>query len=232
MKMKNLICITITLLISTGILFAADGDFENLKAKRSYCVGLDIGSNFSGGDWDLDIEQLINGIRDAYTGKEWKVEKDEMMRVINEYRTELREIQMKKQKEAGEKNQAEGQKFLEENAKKDGIKVTDSGLQYEVLVEGTGVSPAETDKVKVHYRGTLIDGTEFDSSYAREEPVVFGVNQVIPGWTEGLQLMKTGAKWRLFIPSDLAYGSRGAGQSIGPNSTLIFDVELLDIVKE
>ncbi|HPQ41550.1 MAG TPA: FKBP-type peptidyl-prolyl cis-trans isomerase [bacterium] len=232
MKLINLICLTMVLVLSTGVIFAADGDFENLKAKRSYCVGLDIGSNFSQGDWDLDIEQLINGIRDAYTGTDWKVEKDEMMRVINEYRTELRETQMKKKQEAAETNKEEGEKFLKENAEKKGVKVTESGLQYEILTEGTGATPKATDQVKVHYRGTLIDGTEFDSSYSRGEPVTFGVDKVIPGWTEALQLMKEGAKWRLYIPSDLAYGNRGAGQSIGPNATLIFDVELLEIVKE
>ena len=133
-------------------------------------------------------------------------------------------------KEQGEKNETQGKKFLEENKKKEGWKTTASGLQYKVLKEGKGAAPKETDTVKVNYRGTTIDGTEFDSSYKRGQPATFPVNRVIKGWTEALQLMKPGAKYQLAIPSDLAYGERGAGSDIGPNSTLLFDVELLEIV--
>jgi len=141
----------------------------------------------------------------------------------------MMEKQIAASKEAAEKNKAEGEKFLEENKKKDGVKTTASGLQYKVIKEGSGASPKETDTVVTNYRGTLIDGTEFDSSYKRNEPASFPVNRVIKGWTEALQLMKPGAKYQLFIPSSLAYGERGAGQTIGPTATLIFDVELLSI---
>src|SRR5881394_629143 len=139
----------------------------------------------------------------------------------------MMEKQIAASKEAAEKNKAEGEKFLEENKKKDGVKTTASGLQYKVLKEGSGPSPKETDTVVTNYRGTLIDGTEFDSSYKRNEPATFPVNRVIKGWTEALQLMKPGGKYKLFIPSNLAYGPGGAGGDIGPNATLIFEVELL-----
>src|SRR5881394_3707165 len=141
----------------------------------------------------------------------------------------MMEKQIAASKEAAEKNKAEGEKFLEENKKKDGVKTTASGLQYKVLTEGSGAAPKETDTVVTNYRGTLIDRTEFDSSYKRGEPATFPVNRVIKGWTEALQLMKPGAKYKLLIPSNLAYGAGGAGQDIGPNSTLIFEVELLSV---
>jgi FKBP-type peptidyl-prolyl cis-trans isomerase FkpA len=143
----------------------------------------------------------------------------------------LQASQQAKQKEAAEKNKAEGEKFLADNAKKPGVKVTASGLQYQVIKEGTGAKPAATDQVSVHYTGTLIDGTKFDSSYDRNEPAKFALNGVIPGWGEALQLMKVGSKYKLFIPSNLAYGDRGTPGPIGPNAALIFDVELLEIVK-
>ena len=146
-----------------------------------------------------------------------------------EFEQNLRTKMDSKKKEAGDKNTKEGKAFLEANAKKPGVKVLPSGLQYKVITEGSGTSPKATDVVKTHYRGTLINGKEFDSSYARKEPAEFPVNGVIKGWTEALQLMKPGAKWQLFIPSDLAYGPQGAGADIGPNATLIFEVELLSV---
>ena len=155
--------------------------------------------------------------------------KEERDKTLQAFQKEMMEKQIAASKEAAEKNKAEGEKFLAENKTKDGVKTTASGLQYKVLKEGSGASPKETDTVVTNYRGTLIDGTEFDSSYKRNEPASFPVNRVIKGWTEALQLMKPGAKYQLFIPSSLAYGERGAGQLIGPNATLIFEVELLSI---
>ena len=158
-------------------------------------------------------------------GEETKMTSDEARTFVQGYFQKIAKAE-------GEKNKKEGEKFLADNKTKDGIKVTDSGLQYEVLKEGTGPKPKATDKVKVDYTGKLLDGTVFDSSVERGKPATFGVNQVIPGWTEALQMMPVGSKWRIFIPSDLAYGPRGAGKDIGPNSTLIFDVELLGIVTD
>jgi len=153
----------------------------------------------------------------------------EMGEMLNLYRKEAQAAQQKVKAEQGEKNMQEGPKFLEENKTKEGVVVLPSGLQYKVLTEGTGKSPKATDKVKVHYKGTLINGKEFDSSYKRGTPAEFPVNGVIKGWTEALQLMKEGSKWMLYLPSDLAYGPRGAGGDIGPNATLIFEVELLEV---
>jgi FKBP-type peptidyl-prolyl cis-trans isomerase FklB len=155
--------------------------------------------------------------------------KEDREKTLQAFQKEMMEKQIAASKEAATKNAGEGEKFLAENKKKDGVKTTASGLQYKVLKEGSGASPKETDTVVTNYKGTLLDGTEFDSSYKRNEPASFPVNRVIKGWTEALQLMKPGAKYQLFIPASLAYGERGAGQLIGPNATLIFEVELLSI---
>tara|TARA_Y100000766_G_C18893273_1_gene599627 strand:- start:1818 stop:2333 length:516 start_codon:yes stop_codon:yes gene_type:complete len=166
-------------------------------------------------------------INDALAGKESRLKPEEMQEAMMNMRKKM--VEERKQK--AEENKTSGAKYLEENKAKEGVKVTESGLQYKVLKEGEGAQPKESDTVKVHYKGTLIDGTEFDSSYSRNEPAEFGVGQVIRGWVEGLQLMKVGSKYQFFIPSDLAYGPQGR-PSIPPNSVLIFEVELLDIVKE
>ena len=152
-----------------------------------------------------------------------------MKATMANFQKKAKELYDKQRQEAGEKNKVDGEAFLKENAKKEGVVSTASGLQYKVLIQGTGPIPKATDMVKVHYRGTLIDGTEFDSSFKRGQPAVFALNRVIPAWTEGVQLMKAGAKYMFFAPANLAYGERGAGQNIGPNSTLIFEVELLGI---
>jgi FKBP-type peptidyl-prolyl cis-trans isomerase FklB len=152
-----------------------------------------------------------------------------VQQVMQDFQKKMMAKQMAAREEGLGKNKAEGEKFLADNKKKEGIKTTASGLQYKVITAGTGKTPKATDTVKTHYRGTLINGTEFDSSYKRGEPAEFPVNGVIKGWTEALQLMKEGAKWQLFIPSELAYGERGAGRDIGPNSTLIFDIELISV---
>lgn len=202
---------------------------KDQKDKASYSIGYDIGSTFKKQNIELNTDALFAGLKEALAGKEATMSKEEREKTLETFQKEMMEKQVAASKEAATKNQAEGEKFLAENKKKDGIKTTASGLQYKVLKEGTGPTPKETDTVVTNYRGTLIDGTEFDSSYKRNEPASFPVNRVIKGWTEALQLMKVGSKYQLFIPAALAYGERGAGRDIGPNSTLIFDVELLSI---
>jgi FKBP-type peptidyl-prolyl cis-trans isomerase FklB len=193
---------------------------------------MDIGSNFKRQDLEIDPKLLAAGLADALSGKTQMTEA-EAKQVITEFRTQMMAKMETKQKEAGDKSLKEGEKFLADNAKKEGVKTTASGLQYKVLKTGKadGKTPKASDSVKVHYHGTLLDGTVFDSSVQRGEPATFGVGEVIPGWTEVLQLMKEGDKWQVYIPSKLAYGARGAPPQIAPNSTLIFDVELLSIEK-
>ena len=190
----------------------------------SYALGLGIGQQLKNMRIDdFCIDDFAQSIKDVMTGAPTAISSKDAQNLLNEYFQQ-------KQKEESEKAKAEGKAFLEENAKKEGVTQTKSGLQYEVLTEGTGKSPKATDKVRCHYEGRLLDGTVFDSSYNRGEPADFGLNQVIAGWTEGVQLMKEGAKYRFYIPYLLAYGERGAGGSIPPYSTLIFDVELLKVL--
>ena len=192
--------------------------------KLSYALGLSMGNNFkSSGIQTLSVTDFANGVKAVYEGEKPEMTYDEAKQVINDFFTQM-------QREVNDRNRAEGESFLAENKKKSGVVVLPSGLQYEVLTEGKGKKPAATDRVQCHYHGTLINGEVFDSSIERGEPAVFGVSQVIPGWVEALQLMPEGSKWRLFIPSDLAYGENGAGGKIAPNSTLIFDVELLKVL--
>lgn len=196
----------------------------------SYALGLSMGNNFkSSGIEEMNIKEFAEGVAAVFEGTQPKMSYDEAKNVIREFFTALEEKQNAAAAKMGEVNKAAGEAFLAENAKRPEVKTTESGLQYEVINEGNGDKPAASDTVVVHYTGTLIDGTVFDSSVERGTPATFGVTQVIPGWVEALQLMQVGAKWRLYIPSDLAYGPRGAGGAIGPNSTLIFDVELLQI---
>ena len=193
--------------------------------KVSYALGLSIGNNFqNSGIKKLQVEDFVKGLADVLGEKQPAISYEEAKQVINDYF-------MKLQQERLEINKQAGAEFLEINRHKAGVVELPSGLQYEILKQGTGAKPSASDKVKCHYHGTLINGTVFDSSVQRGEPATFGVSQVIPGWVEALQLMPVGSKWRLFIPSNLAYGEHGAGDVIEPNSTLIFDVELLDIVK-
>lgn len=199
--------------------------------KRSYALGMDIGNSIKDLPVELQTEQLAAGIRDTVNG-EAELSQEEFQKVMEGFVAELETAQEQKTTADAEANRKEGEAFLAENKDKEGVKVTDSGLQYKVLEEGDGPSPDAGDSVTVHYEGRLLDGTVFDSSREREEPVTFPVSAVIPGWTEALQLMEQGARYRLFIPSELAYGERGAGEKIGPNETLIFDVELLEVVEE
>lgn len=199
------------------------------KDKVSYSIGADIGKQFRTRGLDLNEQILIQGFKDAYAGKKSLLTEEQAQAAMESFKKEMMAKHEATMKETAAKNLKEGPAFLAENKKKEGVKTTTTGLQYKVIKAGTGKMPKATDTVKVHYRGTLIDGTEFDSSLARNEPVTFQVNGVIPGWTEALQLMPTGSKWQVFIPANLAYGETGAGQAIGPNATLIFDVELLSI---
>ena len=205
---------------------------KDQKDKVNYSIGMDIGNTLKNLSVDVNLDILVQGIRDVLSGNKTLLTAQESRDTIIAFQKEMKAKQMERIKELGEKTKKEGEAFLAENKIKEGIITLPSGLQYKVIKEGTGDMPKPTDTVTTHYSGTLIDGTEFDSSYRRGQPATFKVNGVIPGWTEALQMMKAGSKWRLFIPFHLAYGERGAGRDIGPNATLIFDVELLSIVKE
>ena len=193
--------------------------------KISYALGLSLGNNLlSSGIKSLNIEKLARGIQDVLEQKKPEITYQEAQEIIDEYFRKLQE-------QSSEKTISEGKAFLESNGKRPEVITLKSGLQYEIINKGNGNQPKASDKVRVHYHGTLIDGTVFDSSVRRGEPATFGVTQVISGWVEALQLMPVGSKWKLYIPSNLAYGAQGAGQHIGSHTTLIFEVELLDIVK-
>src|ERR1700679_2313687 len=212
---------------------AAPAPLTTRKQKFSYALGMNIGNGLGGNlkkqgvevDWSL----VAKGLKDAVAGGKTQLTEEEAQAVLKEVQTEVQKQQQEKMKEASGKNKAEGDAFLAANKSKEGVVTLPDGLEYKILTAGTGPKPAPTDSVVCNYRGTLINGTEFDSSYKRGQPATFGVSQVIKGWTEALQLMPVGSKWQLFIPSNLAYGPRGAGAEIGPDSTLIFEVELLSI---
>ncbi len=197
--------------------------------RISYSVGYQVGGDFKRQGLELDAEALVRGIQDAMSGAEPAMPEAEMRKTLIELKQRVMAAQQQAQREQAAKNEEAGKAFLEENGKKEGVKTLPSGLQYLILAEGEGEAPEAADTVTVHYRGTLIDGTEFDSSYSRNQPATFALNRVIKGWTEGLQLMKPGAKYKLFIPPGLAYGERGTGAKIGPQSTLVFEVELLSV---
>lgn len=198
--------------------------------RLSYALGLSMGNNFrSSGIETINVQDFADGVAAVFYGDKPKMSYDDAKAEIQKFFTALQAKQEEAAKAMAEVNAKAGKEFLETNGKRAEVKTTPSGLQYEVITEGTGAQPKAGDTVKVHYTGKLIDGTVFDSSVERGEPATFGVTQVIPGWVEALQLMKAGSKWRLFIPSQLAYGPNGAGGVIGPNQTLIFDVELLEV---
>lgn len=235
--------VAVTMMMGAGLLLAsgctagekkgaAKAELKTLKDKVSYSIGLNIGQDFKRQDMDIDADLLARGIKDAVSGAQPLLTEQQIRETIEAYQKEMVAKQETKMKEMASKNQKEGEAFLAENAKKPGVTTTPSGLQYKVLKEGTGPQPKPGDTVKVHYEGKLVDGTVFDSSLKRGEPAVFPVQGVIPGWTEALQMMKEGAKWQIVIPAKLAYGERGAGPVIGPNATLIFEVELLKVNPE
>ena len=198
--------------------------------KLSYALGIGIGSQLAGmGAKELNIDDFAQAIKDVISGSELKVDNAEAQTLVQNFFQEQEAKQQAAAAEAGKVAKAAGEAFLAENGKKDGVVTLPSGLQYQVLKEGDGKKPSATDQVVCHYEGTLIDGTVFDSSYQRNQPATFGLNQVIAGWTEGVQLMQEGAKYRFFIPYNLAYGERGAGTQIPPFAALVFDVELIEV---
>jgi FKBP-type peptidyl-prolyl cis-trans isomerase FklB len=200
---------------------------ESEDAKLNYTVGWQIGNDYKRQNVPLDEAALVAGVRDATEGKEARIPEKEQRELLAQVRQRTMAAEQAEQGAEAEKNLAAAKAFLETNAAKEGVKTLPSGLQYKVLSEGKGPKPAATDVVTVHYKGTLIDGTEFDSSYGRGEPATFPLNKVIKGWTEGLQLMGEGAKWVLYVPPSLGYGERGAGARIPPQSALVFEVELI-----
>jgi FKBP-type peptidyl-prolyl cis-trans isomerase FklB len=197
--------------------------------RVSYGIGLKVGNNLKKDGLDVDLKQFVKGISDALSGAKPACTESEIREAMVAVQSELEAKRATRVKELGGKNAQEGSAFLAENGKKDGVKTTKSGLQYKVIKTGSGNTPKASDTVVTHYRGTLIDGTVFDSSFDRGEPATFPVGRVIRGWTEALQMMTVGSKWQLFIPADLAYGEQGAGDDIGPNAVLIFDIELIAI---
>jgi FKBP-type peptidyl-prolyl cis-trans isomerase len=202
---------------------------DSFAQKISYVLGQEIGNSFKEAPVEIDLDIFMQGINDSLKDRKSPLDADETNQIKQEFSRQVQENRQKQMAALSEKNREDGAAFLATNKNKEGVVTTDSGLQYKILNQGEGSKPKQSDKVTVHYRGTLLDGTEFDSSYKREKPATFQVNGVIRGWTEALQLMSVGSKYRLFIPADLAYGNRGAGRKIGPNSMLIFDVELLGI---
>jgi len=232
--MKRIITLLAVCLVVIPGLVAAEEKTDTVKLetfnqKLSYAMGSDVGKYFKGLGKEIDYESLVKGIADGYSGAELAMKQDEIVMVQKKFGAMLQERQAAELEQLKEKNKAAGAAFLDENKKKKGVVVTDSGLQYEFITKGEGAIPKASDQVKVDYVGSLIDGTEFDSSIKRGEPVVFGVNQVIPGWSEALQLIPVGSKVRLVIPSELAYGEQGVMPRIEPNSVLVFEVDLLGI---
>lgn len=218
-------------LVLAVIAFSANAlaaDLDSDQQKLGYMIGMDIGKSLREQGTDVDLDSLIAAIRDSFNDEALALTLDEAAVIRQRYIEKRQALQQAETAAVGDENLAAGQKFLAENKSKEGVQVTDTGLQYKVLTMGTGSKPSATDTVKVHYRGTLLDGTEFDSSYARNEPISFALNRVIAGWTEGMQLMPVGSKFVFYIAPDLAYGEDGGGP-IPANSTLVFEVDLLEI---
>ena len=222
---SSLIC---SLALISGCSTGADKELETNKDKASYIIGVQLGTQMAQTKDDIDLDTVMLGMKESFAGKEPRMKKEEMMKTMQEFQQAVQKKQQDKMTELGSKNVKEGADFLAANKAKEGVVTLPSGLQYKVITAGKGQSPKASDTVVTHYRGSLLDGKVFDSSYERGEPVTFPVNGVIPGWTEALQKMKVGDKWQLFIPSALAYGEHGQGP-IGPNAVLLFDIELLEV---
>ncbi|MEQ9545739.1 MAG: FKBP-type peptidyl-prolyl cis-trans isomerase [Marinobacter sp.] len=233
---KMLLALAVTGIVagcSTQTESKKDPNLESTDQKVSYGMGLVLGERMKNDLPDLQMEQFLQGIEHGHQGDEEvnRMSREEIQEALMAYQQQLQERQNEQQEELAQKNSEAGEAFLAENAQREGVETTDSGLQYEILEEGDGDKPGDKDRVKVHYTGELLSGEVFDSSRERGEPVTFGLNQVIPGWTEGLQLMNEGSRAKLYIPSELAYGP-GGNHSIGPNETLVFDVELIEVNPE
>jgi FKBP-type peptidyl-prolyl cis-trans isomerase FklB len=228
--MRVVCCTIVGLALLAGSAFADETSaLKTQKEKVSYIIGTDIGNNFKKQGVDIEPDIVIKGMKDALEGKKSLLSEKETTDIMTAYKKEFMTKQAEAAKVMGEKNKKDGEAYLAENGKKEGVKTLPSGLQYKVIADGAGKSPKATDTVVVNYRGMLIDGTEFDSSYKRGQPATFPVNGVIPGWTEALQLMKEGSKWLIVLPSKIAYGDKGAGGAIGPNAVLVFEVELVTV---
>jgi FKBP-type peptidyl-prolyl cis-trans isomerase FklB len=232
--MKSRLVIILCMALAAGPVFAADKvELKTQKDKVSYAIGMDVGNGLKKNEVDVDPDIVVKAIKDVLAGNKPLMTDDEVKLAITGLQKDLQAKQQERAKVLGEKNKKEGEDFLAKNKTKEGVKTLPSGLQYKVITGGKGKTPKASDTVTVQYKGTLIDGTEFDSSYKRGQPATFPVSGVIKGWTEALQLMKEGSKWQLFIPADLAYGASGTpGGPIGPNAVLIFDVELVSIKAE
>jgi len=228
MKLRWIVVVVMILFVCQASA-AEEMTLKSEKDKVSYIIGREIGNNLKSQAIDVEPEILARGIKDAFSGAKPIMTEEEMREVMTAFQKEVMAKRQELAKQLGEKNKKEGESFLAQNKTKEGVKTLPSGLQYKVIKAGTGKKPKATDTVTTQYRGTLTDGTEFDSSYSRGQPATFPVNGVIPGWTEALQLMEEGAKWQVFVPSNLAYGERGAGPKIGPNATLIFEIELISV---
>ena len=231
MKLRCLTIVTMGLL-AAQVSATEQPELISQTDKLSYTFGQNIGNSMKQQGIDINPDVLAKGMQDALFGKTPLLSQSEMEEVLKAFQKQRLAKRAAVQKRLAKKNRKEGKAFLAENAKKPGVITLPSGLQYQVLTQGSGKKPQLTDEVTTHYRGTLIDGTEFDSSYKRGEPATFKVNGVIAGWTEALQLMKEGAKWQLFIPGKLAYGRKGSGSQIGPNATLLFEIELISVGKK
>lgn len=233
LKIKNLLLVAIFI----SLIFACESNSKSTKDLTmntfmdsvSYAIGANIGMSMSADSLDLNLDILLEGMKDKLEGKETKLTEEQLGSVLTKLQEVVQEQKQKQFLAQSEANTKAGKDFLSKNRSSDGVKETPSGLQYKVVKEGSGKIPTATDTVKVHYHGTLIDGTVFDSSKDRGEPIEFPLNRVIKGWTEGLQLMKEGSVYLLYIPSELAYGARGQGSTIGPNAVLIFEVELIEV---
>ncbi len=228
MKLKYLTPLAVLAFVAPAL---ADNPavLKDQRDKASYSIGVKIGADMKANALDLNSEALVSGLQDGISGAKPQLSDKERAETLMAFEQDLQKKEIERLKQLAEKNKKEGAEFLAANKAKEGVKTLPSGLQYKVLADGNGTQPKPTDQVTVNYRGTFLDGTEFDSSYKRGEPITFPVNGVIKAWSEALPLMKTGAKWQLFVPAELAYGEKGAGRAIGPNSTLIFEVELVGI---